>query len=100
MAGAHEPIELATAPPRLKLDTDLEGGADSTDRLEWNSFEVSSFDSGDRRPRHAGTVRDLSLGPATTDAYSTQREADAKIVHLAKLREARLSVSFSRESAR
>jgi hypothetical protein len=61
MFGVQQPIEIARAPPSLKVDPDIERASDAPDHGKRQAIEVAAFDSRDGRWRHSSEGSQVAL---------------------------------------
>src|SRR5918992_1512819 len=81
MAGTEHPIQLAAAPSRDDVDSDLQSGADSDKGFERHRAKLAALDPRDRRRRDAGLCRDIRLPPAAPETDGTESGSNTQMVH-------------------
>ncbi|HET9852612.1 MAG TPA: hypothetical protein VFP56_08930 [Candidatus Limnocylindrales bacterium] len=81
MCLVHQPIEIATAPSKLRWEVGIELAGDPPDLREHHVFEAASLDERDNVLGDTGTVRKVVLAPAESLPKRAEPSTDPMIKH-------------------
>src|SRR4029079_7988874 len=81
VARVHESIEIAASSPCLQREVDLERDADATSHRERERGRLTAFDPADGPARHAGSIREVPLPPASPDPRHPHCRPESHVVH-------------------
>lgn len=85
VASVDEAVEVASMPAHRHVNPDSEDVTHGTQELDRARIQITTLEGGQRRPRHADTIRHVLLPPAAPDPHASKGPADHDVLHFTRM---------------